>query len=167
MAQEHADQLKTVYSHLYPGKEYAPLSLIYQQSATACVYQQAYGSLKAKTDRCSVIIANWPTSLLYQECKIRIGIIFLHKAFVLVSGGRREEKHIFAHVNWLKQHVHSEWYGKAAVCENVHDDATFCYVPIQRILSPCAHAHFTVDFSDIHNDKVFVAIPVHATHLIS
>ena len=36
MPQEHADQLKTVYSHLYPGKEYAPLSLIYQQSARAC-----------------------------------------------------------------------------------------------------------------------------------
>jgi hypothetical protein len=68
--------------------------------------------------------------------------------------------HIFACVKWARPHAQQHWFGQSAtVCENDFEDSCFCnYIPVQRIVSVCAHAYLQLRFPAF-TDNVLVAIP--------
>ena len=72
----------------------------------------------------------------------------------------KSQTHIFAYVKWAKPHAQQNWFGQsAAVCENDYEDSSFCnYLPLQRIVSICAHAYLELKFT-AYTDNVLVAIP--------
>ena len=50
-----------------------------------------------------------------------------------------EVEHVFAHVSWLREHVHKNWFGQSAlVCECLQSICNEGFMPVQRILKPCA-----------------------------
>lgn len=172
ITQEDAMDLKKTYTFLYPDKEYLPISYACQEVARTCISGQIYGSQKAKSDKCSVIVAKWPISYEnHAESQLQVGIVkfFLkHKALTRINNEVVAEIHIFACVEWMKAHIHSNWFGQSAIVyENTLNSLALRFLPVQRIMYPCAYSKMKIDFGGGLIDNVLIAIPILASHSIS
>ena len=120
--QEDVDELKRVYTFLYPEKQYQPISYACQEFARINIAGQIYGSRKAKSEKCSVVLVKWPLSREDNtENQIQVGSIkhfIKHKTLINTNGRVIGEVHIFACMQWMKAHPHSNWFRPSAiVCE--------------------------------------------------
>ena len=162
--QNDGKQLEKILTQLYPTRKLASILHRYQKSSRLVVCGQVYGSKPAKN---CVIIAKWPST-------IRAGFInyfVRHKCAFLDCDNSNtvEVEHVFAHVSWLREHIHKNWFGQSAFvyerCPSVCDD-DINLLPVQRILNPCAYIEKEIRFNNGFIDKVFVIVPVQATYSI-
>ena len=125
MTPEDAQELNDVYTFLYPDKQYNTKSYSCQEVARISISGQIYASQKAKSERCSVIIAKWPVSRQNNaEIQIQVGFI---KSFIkhkIEVTSNTSEIHIFACIEWMEAHIYSDWFGQSAiVCEGMPNTA--------------------------------------------
>ena len=157
MAPEMIEQLSRVYSHLY--SDFDPLAVVYTSSSRASVAGQIIHSVLARTDKGSVISANWPNmqieSQANEDC-MQFGVVQCFLEHTITIHQKNSRKHIFALVKWAKLHPQQYWFGQSAtVCEQ---PSIYSYIPLQRIVSVCAHANIELNLDGML-ENVFVVIP--------
>ena len=161
------DELSTLYGYLY--SDFDPVSVAFQTAGRVRFLEQVIHSSMARTDKGSVISARWPTAGVDEMntlCAsqstgdLHFGVVQYFIQHTVTRNLKESKTHIFAYVKWAKPHAQQNWFGQsAAVCENDYEDSSFCnYLPLQRIVSICAHAYLELKFT-AYTDNVLVAIP--------
>ena len=155
MLPEMIQQLSQVYTYLY--REFDPLAVVYTFSSRASIAGQVVHSILARTDKGSVISANWPTSHVEsQDLCMQFGVVQCFIEHTVTIHQNDSRRHIFALVKWAKLHPQQHWFGiSATVCEQ---PSIYSYIPLQRIVSVCAHANIELNL-DGKLEKVFVVVP--------
>jgi len=163
-----ATQLKQIYSVIYPRPVYhlTHFPLFVQQSNTVTSFGQLFSSKKSRSSRNSVFIAHWPTAVsndsFKRVCQINYFIQHVVTIKIIQTEQTIKATHTFCHVSWFKKHQHCDWFGTSAiVCQRVtENESCYNYIPLQRLLYPCAFGTIQVEFSRDGNETVFVAIPL-------
>ena len=114
-------------------------------------------SILARTDKGSVISANWPTSHVEShDLCMQFGVVQCFIEHTVTIHHNDSRRHIFALVKWGKLHPQQHWFGiSATVCEQ---PSIYSYIPLQRIVSVCAHANIELNLDGML-EKVFVVVP--------
>ena len=158
MSSEMIEQLSRVYWHLYSN--FDPLAVEYTSSSRASIAGHVIHSVLARTDKGSVISANWPIMHIenqeMEDSCMQFGVVQCFLEHTITIHQKDSRKHIFALVKWAKPHPQQYWFGQSAtVCEQ---PSIYSYIPLQRIASICAHANLELNLDGML-EKVFVVIP--------
>lgn len=158
------------YKHVtYLYSDFDPLSVSFHMAGRARYSDHIIHSSMTRTDKGSIISAYWPTTGVNEMntlCASQImgdlhfGVVEYFFEHTVTRNHTESKTHIFACVKWARPHAQQHWFGQSAtVCENEYEDSSFCnYIPLQRIVSVCAHAYLQLRFPAF-TDNVLVAIP--------
>lgn len=129
------------------------------------VFNEAYSSVKAKSNHSSAICAYWAGvggEITSDLNTLRVGLIqyfVKHKVCITASSQSKRIVNIFARVHWYRTHLREEWFHHRALVAS--PDMITCgpatFLPVSRILSRCAITSRTVRFV-YGEDNVIVAI---------
>ena len=159
-----ANNVKQLYSLLYPNYDIKNFSFFYEESSSAILFGETYNSVNSRTNKNSVYIANWLANLdsstfskrvCQIQCFLKHCVTLLHRD----TGDVYKSVHILCHVSWFKAHTEYDWFGHSAiVCQtDVEEDSC---IPIQRFIAPCAFGYIPIEFNSELTETVLVAIPL-------
>ena len=165
-------QLLQTYKILYPDIQINSISQFARQSSRATVVEELFGSVLTSRDNCTVISAYWSIGIESASfpglaMPFSIGQIQYFIKHDLISTQNSEKKeHIFAYVNWYKQHQNFDSFGSSAVvC--LPEFVCKSFIPIQRISSVCIFGQLKLSFSSNMQETVLLVSPTHSNHCYS
>ena len=107
MSSEMIEKRFGVYWHLYPN--FDPLAVEYTSSSRASIAGQVIHSVLARTDKGSVISANWPIMQIenqeIEDSCMQFGVVQCFIEHTITIHQKDSRKHIFALVKWAKRHL--------------------------------------------------------------
>ena len=139
-------------------------SHFYEYSKSASLLSESYNSGNSRN---SVYISLWPgnsnsTNLVKRVCRINFFLKHTVTLSHIENSSTINPIHILCHVSWFKIHAKAHWYGQSAiVCKNeMEEESLFSFIPIQRLMAPCAFGFFNLKFDLDTSETVLVAVPI-------
>ena len=165
-----SDQLKELYTMLYPHHTIEHFSQFYRCSNRASFCDQVLGSFQFASERSSIVAAYWPVvanTIINHHNILPLSIgqvqFYIEHAVTLrdYQTIAKKELHYFAFVNWYMRHNHWDSYGSNCIISypTQHTPSLFSFIPFSRIHSICAHGDHIITLGGI-TDKVFIASPI-------
>lgn len=163
---EQVSHMKQFYSLLYPKHSMVHFSHFYEYSTSASLFSESYNS---GSKRNSIYISLWSgncnsSSNNFVKRVCRINYFLKHAATLshIETSSTVSSTHILCHVSWYKTHVKADWFGQSAiVCRNeLEKESLFSFIPLQRLMAPCAFGYFTLKFDSDTSETVLVAVPI-------
>lgn len=170
MSFDVAEQLRTMYSLLYPNQSFGVMSRFFRKFGRITIAGNLIGSeLSGPNNKSySVIMAYWPGRSATLEnidySRMRVGVVqyFIRHELTFKNVNQDvKEEHVFAYVYWKETHSHYDWYGlSATVCANSYEGVSACcFLPVQRIGQRCDFIVMPIEFGDF-SESVFIACPI-------
>ena len=161
-----AARIKSLYNILYPNYHIQHFSLLAQKSNNVILYGQLFHCKNNRQAKNSIFTAYWPANSNNLSSK-RICQInyFIQHSIIMKSTVTQQTvtaQHLFSYVSWYKEHSKYDWFGTSAtVCKTTtEEDSCYNYIPLQRLLCPCAFGTLPLQFEDNVTETVLVAVPL-------
>lgn len=159
------NHIKQIYSLLYPNYNITHFSHFYEYSTSASLLGETYNSGNSRN---SVYISLWPESsnainnMIIRVCRINFFLKHIVTLSHIETSSLINPIHLLCHVSWFKGHTKRDWFGHSAiVCKNeTEEESLLDFIPLQRLMAPCAFGFFTLKFDLDTSETVLVAIPI-------
>lgn len=165
--------LREMYKVLYPTA-HTDVPRLYKECKKITINHTEYISTKARSQKSCAIAAKWPGVIGIDsrgEAPLRIGqvmnflehtVTFINSATVHVSTASYSKTHILARVQWYCDHPRRNYlHSSAILCSTVFDHESCAYfIPVSRIMCPCAITSTVSLKFDYGTDNVLVAVPL-------
>ena len=161
--------LGEMYQVLYPTAS-TDISRLYKECKKITINHMEYISTKARSQKSCAIAARWPGVVGIDsrgEAPLRIGQVtsFIEHTLTFISNSETDsysKTHILARVQWYCDHPRRNYlHSSTILCSTVFDHESCAYfIPVSRIMCPCAISSTVSLQFDYGTDNVLVAIPL-------